>query len=66
MSEVGADSGPGTKFSAGVNIHVALRLSLLYTYFNKQRLTSISDIKLRLAYKACRFVSRNLIYESYY
>ena len=48
MSEVGADRFPGTKFSAGVNIHVAFRLSLLHKYFNKQRLTSSSDIKLRL------------------
>jgi len=48
MSEVVADSCPGKKFSAGVSIHVAFRLNLRYKYFNKQRFTSSSDIKLRL------------------
>jgi hypothetical protein len=48
MSEVGVVSCRGKKFSAGVNIYVAFRLTLLYKYFNKRRLTSSSDIKLRL------------------
>ena len=66
MSEVVADSCPGKKFSAGVNIHFAFRLNLRNKYFNKQRLISSSDIKLRLDLNPCRFVSRYLIYESYY
>jgi predicted solute-binding protein len=48
MSGAGSDNSPGTKFSAVVNIHVAFRLTVLYKYFNKRRLTSSSDIKLRL------------------
>jgi len=44
MSEVGADSCPGTTFPAGVNTHVAFRLNLLYKYFNKRGPGSVVGI----------------------